>query len=341
MQPPLILVDPSPRSLEEILDPPTRSRLEGLGELVVHEGSPMPAELVERYLTEAVLIFGQTDLPAERLAKARKLRAVINVESNFLPNIDYEACFARGIHVITPSAAFAGVVAESALAMAIDLVRGITTADRAFRAGREAYGLAGNAASFMFARAPVGLIGFGDLGQELRRLLVPFRNPVKAYDPWLPEHFIRARDVEPAPLEEVLSTSRIIFVFAGVTSENQGSLNEVAFNRIQPGSAFLLMSRAAVVDFPALRRQAENGRLKVAVDVFPEEPVAADDPVRRVENILLSAHRTGGMPEALYEIGRMAVADAELILQGLPPVLCRRAQRETVGRMRSKPVSLT
>ena len=47
------------------------------------------------------------------------------------------------------------------------------------------------------------------------------------------------------------------------------------------------------------------------------------------------------MPEALYEIGTMALADAELILRGLAPVMCRRAQRETVGRMRSKPVSLT
>ena len=91
----------------------------------------------------------------------------------------------------------------------------------------------------------------------------------------------------------------------------------------------------------AMVRQAASGRLKIATDVFPEEPVPAGDPVRRVEGMLLSAHRTGGMPDALYEIGRMAVGDAELILQGLAPVLSRRAQRETVGRMRSKPVSIT
>jgi len=47
------------------------------------------------------------------------------------------------------------------------------------------------------------------------------------------------------------------------------------------------------------------------------------------------------MQDALYEIGRQAVADAELILQGLAPVTCRRAQRETVGRSRSKPVEAT
>ena len=301
----------------------------------------MPERLVEEHLAEAVLILGQTPLPAERLQRAHKLRAVINVETNFLPNIDYEYCFREGIHVLAPGSAFAPVVAEAALAMAIDLVRGITAADRAFRTGREEYGLAGNSGAFMFARAPVGLIGFGDLGQHLRRLLVPFRNPVKTYDPWLTDHFLRAHDVEPTTLEDLLTTSRVVFAFAGVTAENQGFLNRQAFDLMQPGSAFLLMSRAGIVDFPELLTQAEIGRLKVAIDVFPEEPVAGDDPIRRNEGVLLSAHRTGGMPEALFDIGRQAVADAELILQGLPPVTCRRAQRETVAQMRSKPVDVT
>ena len=53
----------------------------------------------------------------------------------------------------------------------------------------------------------------------------------------------------------------------------------------------------------------------------------------------LSPHRTGGMPEAFREIGRLAVADLELVLRGLPPQLCKRAEPETVGRMRSKPVA--
>ena len=45
------------------------------------------------------------------------------------------------------------------------------------------------------------------------------------------------------------------------------------------------------------------------------------------------------MPEAFLEIGRLAVADLELVLRGLPPVLCKRAEPETVGRMRSRPVA--
>ena len=101
------------------------------------------------------------------------------------------------------------------------------------------------------------------------------------------------------------------------------------------------MSRAAVVDFPAFVDLVKQGRFRAASDVFPVEPVAKDDPVRQVEGMLLSSHRTGGMPDALFDIGRQAVADAELILKGLPPVVCRKALPETVKRFRSKPVDMT
>jgi phosphoglycerate dehydrogenase-like enzyme len=72
--------------------------------------------------------------------------------------------------------------------------------------------------------------------------------------------------------------------------------------------------------------------------VFPQEPVSTDDRVRGLEGMLLSPHRAGGISEAFLEIGRLAVADLELILSGLPPAVCKRAERETAGRMRSRPV---
>jgi phosphoglycerate dehydrogenase-like enzyme len=334
----VILVDPLPRTLAMICDPPTRARLERLGPLVVHEDGPMPDAIVEAHLAEAVAIVGQTAMPAERLERAPLLRAIVNVEGNFLPNVDYGACARRGVHVLNASPAFALPVAEAALGMAIDLARGITAADRAMRAGTEAYGLEGNRESFLLAGSPAGIVGFGDLGRELRRLLVPFGCPVKVFDPWLPELAIERAGASPAPLEELLETSRVIFVFAAATSDNEGFLGRAQLERIRAGSVLLLMSRAAVVDFAALTELVAAGRFRAATDVFPAEPVAPDDPVRRLEGLLLSPHRAGGLREAFLEIGRLAVTDLELILRGLPPVACKRAERETVGRMRSRPV---
>jgi phosphoglycerate dehydrogenase-like enzyme len=336
---PLILVDPQPRGLAEIFDPETRARFEALGELVVHKGAGrMPAEILERHLPAAELLIGQTDMPKERLDRAKNLRAIINVETNFLQNVDYETCFQRGIHVLAPSSAFAKPVAEMALGMAIDLCRGVSNADRAMRAGKEKWLLDGATGCFSLYGAPVGLIGFGDLGRAFAPLVAPFGCPVKAYDPWLSDHFMRSFGVTPASLDEVLSTSRVIAIFAGVTSENQGFLGRREFERVQPGSVVLVMSRAAVVDFPEFLRQVESGRFRAATDVFPDEPAPLNHPARKIEGLLLSPHRAGALPDSLYEIGRQTVADAELILRGLPPLSCRKAQRETVGRSRSKPV---
>ncbi|MGV1917788.1 hydroxyacid dehydrogenase [Rhizobium sp. 22-785-1] len=337
----IILVDPLPRTLDLIMEPSVRARLEALGDVVVSEDRPMSSDEVERYLPDTVMIFGQTDMPRERLDRAPRLKAIINVESNFLPNIDYQACVERGIWVITPASAFASPVAEASLAMALDLARGVTAADRDFRQGVERYGLEGNEETFRFAGAPVGLIGFGDLGRELRELIRPFRNTVRVFDPWLPNEIIERLDCEPSTLEEVLRESQVVFVFASVTSENQGFIGAKEFAMMRPGAAFLLMSRAAVVDFPAMIEAAQSGRIKVATDVFPDEPVAADDPVRQANGVLLSAHRTGGTRDAFYALGSMAVADAELIMKGLPPRLCRRADPATAAMLRSKPVSVS
>jgi phosphoglycerate dehydrogenase-like enzyme len=339
MSKPLIVIDPQPRALTEIFDESLLRRLRAIGEVVVHEGAGrMPDERLEAVLAETVLLIGQTDMPRSRLDRAAKLRAIVNVETNFLRNVDYETCFQRGVHVLAPSSAFARPVAEMTLGLAIDLCRGITTADRAMRRGDEKWLLDGASGSFSLYGAQVGLIGFGDLARAFVPLIRPFGCSVKAYDPWVSGHFLESYGVEAAALDEVLGSSQVIVVFAAVTSENLGFLGKRELELIMPGSAVLLMSRAGVVDFPEFLRAVETGRIRAATDVFPVEPAPPDDPARKVEGLVLSPHRAGAMTDSLLEIGRQTVADAELILRGLPPLSCRRAQRETVARSRSRPI---
>lgn len=333
----LILFDPHPRSKELIFEPPVWERLNTMGRIIGTPNGRMSAEEVERYLPEAVAIVGQTDLPTERLARARRLKAVLNVEGNFLPNVDYDYCFRNGIHVLAAAPAFARPVAECALAFALDLARGVTAADRDFRAGREAYGLLGNKETFSLYGADVGLIGFGNLARELLSFLSPFHCAIRVYDPWLPETFIREQRCLPVDLDTLLTRSRVIFILAAVTTDNQGFIGERELALIRSGSIVLLMSRAAVVDFKAFLRFVREGRFKAATDVFPLEPVPPDDPVRQVEGLLLSAHRTAALRDAFFRIGEMAVDDLGLILAGLPPIRMQPARRETVGRYRSLP----
>ncbi|MGO9744107.1 MAG: hydroxyacid dehydrogenase [Roseiarcus sp.] len=339
MAKPLIVIDAEPRGLDEIFDAAMWARLEALGRLEVQrEPGRMDAARFEALLADMELLIGQSDMPRSRLDKAPKLRGIVNVETNFLQNVDYETCFARGMHVLAPSGAFAKPVAEMTLGLAIDLCRGVTFADRAMRRGDEQWLIDGWPGSSSLFGASVGLIGFGDLARAFVPLLAPFGCPVSAYDPWVSSHFMSGYGVKRASLDEALANNRVIVVFAAVTSENQGFLGKREFELIRPGSVFLLMSRAAAVDFPEFLRQVESGRLRAATDVFPTEPAPLVDPARRVEGLLLSPHRAGATPDALLEIGRQTLADAELILQGLPPLSCRRAQSETVARSRSKPI---
>ena len=130
---PTILFDPFPRSKDLIFRPGVWDRLQALGQVIAPENGRLSEEIFDRHLLEAVALIGQTDLPAERLSQARNLKAILNVEGNFLPNVDYDQCFKRGIYVLAAAPAFARAVAECALAMALDLARGITAARPGFQ----------------------------------------------------------------------------------------------------------------------------------------------------------------------------------------------------------------
>jgi len=341
MSKPRIIIDPQPRTVDLIFDAKAQTQLANLADLTVFDAGPMPTEMLDEALPEAEIIIGQTDLPRERLERGAKLRAIFNVEGNYLPNIDYDYCFSRNIRVLIASPAFAVPVAEMALALALDLARGVSKNDRAFHERNEKYGFESNKDCFLFTGSRVGIIGFGDLARAFRPMVRPFRCPVKVHDPWLPERELLNNDCTPASLEEVLSTSDAVFVFASVTSENQGFLTARELSLIRPGGLFILMSRAGVVDFDALTAASQSGHLKVATDVFPEEPFSKDHVIRDLPNVILSAHRSGGIQEAFTEIGNMVVSDVELLLRGLPPFSCRVAQPETVKRFRSKAVTVS
>jgi len=334
---PLILFDPLPRSKDLIFRPQQWDRFQTLGRIIHADEGRLDPDTVDTYLPAAAALVGQTDMPAERLNRAKNLKAILNVEGNFLPNVDYETCFQKGIHVLAAAPAFAPAVAESALAFALDLARGITAADRDFRAGNEKYGLAGNCDTFSLRQADVGFIGFGNLAGALLPLLAPFHCRIRVFDPWLPNSYVRDHHCEPASLEDVLSTSRVIFILATVTTENEGFIDDTQLALIQQGAAVILMSRAAVVDFEAFVGRVAEGQFRAATDVFPVEPVPSDNPVRRVEGLLLSAHRSGGLRDSFFRIGDLTIDDLSLILAGLPPVGMQAAQRETVARFRSKP----
>ena len=332
-----ILYDPEPRDTGSIFSPEAFATFRAANEVVEWQGEDR-ADFYARHLPTTEVLISQQPMEADRLSLAPHLRAIFNVETNFLPNVDYEECFRRGIHVLTPGAVFALPVAEMALGMALSLARNIHGEHAAFHNGHEKWLFEGNQQSELLTRSTVGFVGFGDLGRALHQLLTPFSVRVQAYDPWLPDGHLLRLGVAPASFESVMRDNRFVFVMAAITTENAHLINVEALALMQPGAMLLLMSRAAAADFSALCDAAAAGRIRVATDVFPVEPAAQDDPIRQVPNILFSPHRAGALPLALREIGERVLEDMDLIKRGLAPVACRRAERETVARFRSMPV---
>lgn len=334
---PVVISAPDPRDIDLIFTPEARDELFARYQIVECKTDAL-AGLPDEVLASARYVLGQPPIDEPLLARMTSLKAVLNVEGNLFNNMPYDRLFERGIYTLTTMAVFAEPVAELGLGMALDLARNISGADRDFQQGVEAWGLESNTATRLISGSTIGFIGFGELGRALHRLLAGFGVTTKVYDPWLPPSVLKGQGVAPATLDEVLSHSDFVFVVAAITSENEGFLAARQFAQMKQNASLILLSRAAAVDFDSLLDAVARGHIKAASDVFPQEPMPIDHRVRRLEGFLRSAHRAGAMDVAFKRMGEMVLEDTELMDRGLPPMRCRRAERETVAMMRSMPV---
>ncbi len=332
----VIILDPYPRYSDAIFSAEDKRRLEALGRVIWHDGGRAPDAQIDRHLPNAIALLGQADMPRERLDRAPHLRLIVNVEGNFLPNIDYQECHRRNIYVTAIAPVFAVSVSEMALGMAIAAARGMVDGDAKMRTGKESlYGVDDTADSFLLRGKTLGVIGCGNLGRELIPMLRPFQGEILVHDPWIHDQVLRNMQLHPVGLDELFRRSRVVFILAPPTPENAGSIDKRYFNLVQRGSVVVLVSRAGIVNFDDLLDACDSGHIRAAIDVFPEEPIPPDHRARRTPNTILSAHRAGNAPEIMHEIGKMIVDDVELVLRGLPPQRTQRANIETAAKYRS------
>jgi phosphoglycerate dehydrogenase-like enzyme len=318
--------------MDRLFDVAMRARLDSLAHIVWARNDIMPPEEVEAQRAEAVAVIS----PGWRYGDVRtfpKLRAILDVGGGFptQERLDYAHCFREGIHVLTCAPGFAPAVAELALGMAISVTRRLAFEDAAFRKGSEAWGSWGEVDGFSLFGQTVGMVGFGNIGRELLALLSPFHCTVQVYDPWMTDGYLRSVGVTPVALPTLLETSKVTFVVATPTASNRGMLTRDLLERIPADAAFVLASRSHLVDFEALTDLALAGRFPMAIDVFPEEPLPAEHPIRQADGVLLSPHRAGGGLESYRRIGGMVIDDLEAILNGLPPHRMQAARPEWIA----------
>ena len=325
---PKIILDPHFRTVSEIFTNSDLARLHEIADVVWGRDEPMPQDAFEQALPEATAIVCAKWRYGDVLPQATHCRAIIEVSGVLPQDVDYAYCFQNNIRVLSVAPSFAPQVAEMTLAMTLASCRNVVQADRAFRAGTEQYVHAGNQGAFLLYGKRVSIIGYGNLARSLRPLIEPFGCELTVYDPWLSDSYLQREGLQPVSIDELLSKSRVIFVLAAPTKENEAFLSREKLEMIRSDAIFVLMSRAHVVDFDALTDLLLKGRFRAAIDVFPYEPMPADHPIRQADHAVLTAHLAGSVPAGLHQIGQDVLEDLEAILKGLPPRRLQRAEPE-------------
>lgn len=328
------------RKLEELFAPVDYERLASVCEIVGGANWKMaPAKLDEHLEDMRFLVSMRPEMDRDRLSRAKNLKAIIEVGGHFPATVDYQACFDAGVQVLSCAPGFRESVAEMALGLMIAGGRGIVEEHQAFRAGYEHWYADNPATDFSLYRQKIGFVGFGSIARELTRLLSPFSPSIVAHDPWLKPEDVASFGVELASLEEVVDRSRCLVIAATPTDQNRGLVDKKLIQRMKRGTLVVLISRSHLVDFDELTQAARERRIRVAMDVFPAEPVPMDDPVRALPNSILSPHRAAAVEGGRRLIGRMIAEDVAAMIRGGEPTQLQKAKpdfvMQAVGAQRS------
>lgn len=324
----VVLLDPHWREMNELFSDDDLERLRTEHEVIWGRDAAMPIAERHKALERAdVWITADPVLDQALLDRASNLKAIIEVSGSFQSTIDYEACFERGVEVLSCAPGFRRSVAEMAVGMAISGARGLVAEHEGFRSGSEVWLSDRVDRDFSLFGAVVGFVGYGAIARETARLLAPFGVDVLAFDPFVTD----VEGVTFVSLEELAERSRCVFVCAAPTRENAGLLAGDFFGRMQDASLLVVVSRAHLVDFDALVEAVAAGRIRAALDVFPDEPLARDHPLRTSPHVILSPHRAAAVKGGRQMIGELIVADLARIERVEAPCHLNRATPEIVA----------
>ena len=163
----------------------------------------------------------------------------------------------------------------------------------------------------------VGLHGFGKVARHLVRYLKPFDVSLSAYSEGVPAAFMREHGVTPArSLEALFSENAIVVECEGLTAQTENSVTAEILSCMEPDAVFVNVARGKLVDENALMRLARAGAIRVALDVYREEPLPHDSPWLDLEDSVLSPHIAGPTHDQFRRCGVLAEENIRRFLAG-------------------------
>ena len=204
-------------------------------------------------------------------------------------SVDVKACTRNGVILTNTPDGVRRPVATSILTLILALSQKLFIKDRITRAGRWAettshmgVGLTGKT---------VGSIGVGNIGGEAYRLLAPLEMQHIAFDPYMKAEDAATLRVRLVDKDTVFRESDFVFVNTPLTPETRGAVGAREFALMKPTAYFINTSRGPIVDEKALYDALSERRIAgAAIDVFQQEPVAPDNPLLTLENVIVTPH---------------------------------------------------
>jgi phosphoglycerate dehydrogenase-like enzyme len=165
----------------------------------------------------------------------------------------------------------------------------------------------------------VGLHGFGAIARELVTLLRPFGCSISVYAPDVDAATEAKYGVRRASaLEELFRENDVVVELAPLIPQTTGLVTEAILRQLRPGSVFVNVGRGSVVDEAALARVAAEGQVQFGLDVFTQEPLPADSPLRGLRNVTLTPHVAGPTPDRRRDSGELALRNLRAYAAGEP-----------------------
>ena len=307
----------------DILSERARATLSSLGTVVWNETDrDWTTEELAAQLPGAdavVTSWGTPVFTPELLSVADRLRIVGHAAGTIKRLMPPEG-YARGIVVLSAAALIADSVAEytlwAMLSMQRDLYRywDFMKVERGWKNRTEDYGH-----EVYFKK--VGIVSASMVGRRVMALLKPFRCDVRIYDPYLSEDESRALGVRRVSLEEIFAECDIVSIHAPSTPETKRMIGANHFRSLRDAALFVNTARTWVLDEDALIAELRTGRIRAVLDVFDQEPLPADHPLRDLDNVFLTPHISGHTTETRRRLVEGIAEDMRRFFAGEPLTL--------------------
>ena len=280
------------------------------------DGTDRAALLAELADAHAVLIRSATQIDAEALAAAPKLKVVARAGVG-LDNVDIKSATSAGVMVVNAPTSNVISAAELTVGHILSLARHIPAAHASLAGGlwkRSSF-----TGTEVFEKT-VGIFGLGRIGALVAERLRSFGVRVVGYDPYVTPARAQQLQVELLPFDEVLAQSDFVTVHMPKTPETTGMISTEQFALMKPTAYVVNVARGGLIDEAALYTALTTGEIAGAgLDVFTSEPPKADSSAARLldlPNVIVTPHLGASTEEAQEKAGVSVARSVKLALEG-------------------------